>query len=173
MIRAAGVRHAADRTDGMVHAVGMGFTVIDEEMRQSLDQRQALSDALASAEQASRAKTAFLNTMSHEMRTPMNAIIGLNSLALRDPAAPEQTRQYLRQIGTSAEHLLHLINDVLDMSRIESGRVTLKTEAFSLPELLETVSTLIRRQCMEKGLSYQCRTEEGIAGSYLGDCARC
>ena len=172
MIRAAGVRHAADRTDGMVHAVGMGFTVIDEEMRQSLDQRQALSDALASAEQASRAKTAFLNTMSHEMRTPMNAIIGLNSLALRDPAAPEQTRQYLRQIGTSAEHLLHLINDVLDMSRIESGRVTLKTEVFSLPELLETVSTLIRGQCTEKGLSYQCRTEEGIAGSYLGDCAK-
>ena len=172
MIRAAGVRHAADRTDGMVHAVGMGFTVIDEEMRQSLDQRQALSDALASAEQASRAKTAFLNTMSHEMRTPMNAIIGLNSLALRDPAAPEQTRQYLRQIGTSAEHLLHLINDVLDMSRIESGRVTLKTEVFSLPELLETVSTLIRGQCAEKGLSYQCRTEEGIAGSYLGDCAK-
>ena len=126
MLRMAGVRHAEDRDDHRVHAVGVGFTDIDKDMRDSLEKRQALSDALKTAEEASRAKTVFLSNMSHEIRTPMNAIIGLDSLALNDEDISDTTRDYLEKIGGSAQHLLSLINDILDMSRIESGRMTLR-----------------------------------------------
>ena len=121
-------------------------------MRKSMDQQIALKDALASAEQANKAKTAFLSNMSHEIRTPMNAIIGLDNIALNDPDTPEKTREYLTKIGTSAEHLLGLINDILDMSRIESGRMTVKNEEFSLSKLLESINTMFSGQCMDKGL---------------------
>ena len=84
----------------------------------------------ALAEDASRAKTSFLSNMSHEIRTPMNAIIGLDNIALRDPELSPRTREQLEKIGASARHLLGLINDILDMSRIESGRMVLKSEEF-------------------------------------------
>ena len=83
--------------------------------------------------------------MSHEIRTPMNAIIGLDNIALNDPEVPETTRGYLEKIGSSAEHLLSLINDILDMSRIESGRMTLKNELFSFQKLLEAVKGQVSR----------------------------
>ena len=70
--------------------------------------------------------------MSHEIRTPMNAIIGLDTIALKDPSLSEETRDRLQKIGGSAKHLLSLINNILDMSRIESGRMTLKNEEFSM-----------------------------------------
>ena len=121
MIRMAGVRHPGDREDHKVHSVGLGFTVIDAEMRESLAKSRALREALAEAEQANKAKTAFLSSMSHEIRTPMNAIIGLNNIALNEPDVPEKVRGYLEKIGASAQHLLSIINDILDMSRIEAG----------------------------------------------------
>ena len=105
-----------------------------------------VTDALENAEQANKAKTAFLSNMSHEIRTPMNAIIGLDNIALNDPETPEKTREYLEKIGASAEHLLHLINDILDMSRIESGRMILKNEEFPFSELLEMVNTMFSGQ---------------------------
>ena len=123
MLRMAGVRHPKDRADHIVHAIGMGFTDIDVEMRDALATNRALSEALAAAEEANKAKTAFLSNMSHEIRTPMNAIIGLDSLALQNETLPAETREYLEKIGESAHHLLGLINDILDMSRIESGRL--------------------------------------------------
>ena len=107
--------------------------------------------------------------MSHEIRTPMNAIIGLDTIALNDPQTPETTRDYLKKIGTSAEHLLSLINDILDMSRIESGRMTLRSEAFSFRKLLEVVNTMFSGQCAEKGLEYHCNIDEHVEDSYIGD----
>ena len=86
----------------------------------------------ALAEESSRAKTSFLSNMSHEIRTPMNAIIGLDNIALRDPDLTPKTRDQLEKIGASAKHLLGLINDILDMSRIESGRMVLKQERVRL-----------------------------------------
>ena len=169
MIRVAGVRHPEDRDDHMVHAVGLGLTVIDKEMRESMAQNQMLSEALESAEEANRAKTAFLSNMSHEIRTPMNAIIGLDSLALRNGSLPKETRDYLERIGESARHLLGLINDILDMSRIESGRMVLRREEFSFRGMLEQINTMVMSQCNEKGLKYECRLTGGVSDYYIGD----
>ena len=169
MLRMAGVRHPADREDHIVHAVGVGFTVIDSEMRKNLEQQSALADALAAAEQANQAKTAFLSNMSHEIRTPMNAIIGLNSLALRNENLPAETREYLEKIGGSARHLLGLINDILDMSRIESGRIVLRREEFSFRAMLEQINTMVMSQCGEKGLKYECQVLGGVSDYYIGD----
>ena len=124
---------------------------------------------MEAAEQANKAKTAFLSNMSHEIRTPMNAIIGLDNLALRNQNLPQETREQLEKIGESARHLLDLINDILDMSRIESGRLTLKNEEFSLDAMLEQLNTIVRAQCDEKGLSYECRALAGAEGRYVGD----
>ncbi len=169
MIRAAGVRSANAPLEEDVHEIGISLTVIDEEMRKTMAEQRALGDALAAAEQANKAKTAFLSSMSHEIRTPMNAIIGLNSIALNDKETPEKTRNYLEKIGSSAEHLLNLINDILDMSRIESGRMTLRNEEFSFSELLDAINTMFSSQCQQKGLDYQCYVKGEVDDYYIGD----
>ena len=107
--------------------------------------------------------------MSHEIRTPMNAIIGLDNIALNDPTISSQTREHLEKIGTSAHHLLSIINDILDMSRIESGRLTIRNEEFSFSKMLEQVNTMISGQCRDKGLNYECRTKGQIDEYYIGD----
>ena len=132
-------------------------------------QSHALSDALTAAEEASKAKTAFLSNMSHEIRTPMNAIIGLDSIALNDPAISAQTREYLEKIGVSANHLLALIHDILDMSRIESGRLTLKNEDFSFSRLLEVINTMFSGQSADRGLQYHCHICGSVDDHYIGD----
>ncbi|MBQ1363882.1 MAG: response regulator [Oscillospiraceae bacterium] len=172
MIRMAGVRRAEDRDDHIVHAVGFGLTEIDAEMRESMAKNEALAEALTVAEDASRAKTAFLSNMSHEIRTPMNAIIGLDTLALHDAGLSEQTRDYLEKIGASARHLLGLINDILDMSRIESGRVILHKEEFSLGAVLEEINTMVMSQCSDKGLHYECRVLSEMGDWYVGDATK-
>ncbi len=121
------------------------------------------------AEESSRAKTSFLSNMSHEIRTPMNAIIGLDNLALKDPDLPPRTREHLEKIGASARHLLGLINDILDMSRIESGRMSLKDEEFPFREFLDQINVIINGQCQDKGLHYECRIIGQASDYYIGD----
>ena len=169
MVRFAGVRQPGEAPDEEIRSVGACFTDVDEETRKNLEQQQALSDALGTAEQANRAKTAFLANMSHEIRTPMNAIIGLDNIALNDPETPAKTKEYLEKIGGSAEHLLNLINDILDMSRIESGRMTLKSEEFSFRKLLEAINTMFSGQCADKGLDYCCHINGEVDDYYVGD----
>ncbi len=123
----------------------------------------------AMAEEVSRAKTSFLSNMSHEIRTPMNAIIGLDNIALKDPDLAPQTREQLEKIGMSARHLLSLINDILDMSRIESGRMVLKDEDFSIREFLDQINIIAGGQCADKGLEYNCRIIGNTDEYYVGD----
>ena len=165
MVRFAGVRRPEERDGDRVREVSACFSDIDAETRRSMAQNEALKNALAAAEQASRAKTAFLSNMSHEIRTPMNAIIGLNNIALNDPELPGQTREYLEKIGISARHLLNIINDILDMSRIESGKMTIRNEEFSFSRALEQVNTIISGQCRDKDLHYECRIRGKGAGN--------
>lgn len=169
MIRMAAVLREEDRQDHIIHAVGMGIVDVDEGMRENMAKNQALADALALSEEANRAKTAFLSNMSHEIRTPMNAIIGLNNLALQDETLTETTREYLEKTGDSARHLLGLINDILDMSRIESGKFVLNKEEFSFAEMLEQINTMVMSQCMEKGLTYECTLRSRVDDYYIGD----
>ncbi|MBQ1489093.1 MAG: response regulator, partial [Lachnospiraceae bacterium] len=123
----------------------------------------------ARAEETSRAKSSFLSNMSHEIRTPMNAIIGLQSIALHDPDLTPKTRVQLEKIGASAHHLLGLINDILDMSRIESGKVVVKNEEFSFRDFLEQINIIINGQCEEKGLTYICNVSGSVKDYYIGD----
>ena len=133
------------------------------------ESRAALKDALEEAERASRAKTVFLSNMSHEIRTPMNAIIGLDNIAKKEPTASDKIKEYLDKIGVSAQHLLSIINDILDVSRIESGRISVNNEEFSLSESIEQVNTIIEGQCREKGLVYDFRIVGDVKDRYVGD----
>lgn len=169
MTKIAGVRHPEDRDDHIVHAVGLCFTDVDAETRKNMETAQTLNDALATAEQANRAKTAFLSSMSHEIRTPMNAIIGLDNIALNNPDLSPKTRESLEKISTSAHHLLSIINDILDMSRIESGRMMIRQEEFYFTQTLEQVNTMISGQCRDKGLNYKCRIIGKVNDYYIGD----
>ena len=107
-------------------------------------QQDQLSVALAAAQQANKAKTMFLNSMSHDIRTPMNAILGFTALARTHIKNTEQVQDYLAKINTSSTHLLSLINDILDMSRIESGSVKLDEKPVHMPDLLHDLRTMIQ-----------------------------
>ena len=160
------------RPDGSpITYIGIFVDITEKKiMEQKLEEQQeSLKNALEQAEQANAAKTSFLSSMSHEIRTPMNAIIGLDSIALKDPGLTARTREHLEKIGASAKHLLGLINDILDMSRIESGRMTLKNEEFSFREMLEQINTMINGQCQDKGLTYDCRITGHVEDYYIGD----
>ena len=160
------------RPDGSpVTYVGVFIDINEQKkmMQVLAEQRESLSIALEDANQANKAKTAFLSNMSHEIRTPMNAIIGLDRIALNDPDISEKTREHLEKIGLSAQHLLSIINDILDMSRIESGRMSVKNEEFSFAKLLAQVNTIISGQCRDKGIEYECHMKGSIDDYYFGD----
>ena len=147
----------------------IGITDVDAEIRETMAKNEALEEALRSVEEANRSKTSFLSGMSHEIRTPLNSIIGLDSLALRNEKLDDQTKDYLKKIGDSANDLLNIINDILDMSRIESGLVSINKEDFSLNAMLEQINSKVSAQCNEKGLKYECQVINQIDSLYNGD----
>ena len=115
---------------------------------------QALSDAVAAAETANRAKSTFLSNMSHDIRTPMNAIIGFTTLALSNIDDTERVKDYLGKTLASSNHLLSLINDVLDMSRIESGKIHLEEVEVNLSDVLHDLKTIVSGQIYAKQLEF-------------------
>ncbi len=125
--------------------------------------------ALMAAEESSRAKSSFFSTISHEMRTPMNSIIGWGTMAMREPGLPEHVKSHLKKIDESARHLLNLINDVLEMSRIESGQMSVNQEGFELRKMLEQINSIISGQCAEKGLDYRFRLSDCGENYFIGD----
>ena len=125
--------------------------VVGDEQQQN---KEMLEMALNQAEAANRAKTTFLNNMSHDIRTPMNAIIGYTGLASSHIDNKEQVQDYLAKIGQSSEHLLSLINDVLDMSRIESGKVSITENDEDLAEILHTLRNIVQADVNNKQLDF-------------------
>jgi len=130
------------------------------------DANSQLVQAKADADAANRAKSTFLSTMSHEIRTPMNAILGYAQLMLRDSSLGADVRANLRIIGRSGEHLLGLINDVLDMSKIEAGRVELNPTTFNLPTLLDDLAAMFRLRAEAKALQFE-MTADGEHPPYV------
>lgn len=130
----------------------LGFHSVDEEIRGEMEKKSLLEDALAQANRASKAKSVFLSNMSHDIRTPMNAIVGFTTLAITHIDYKEQVEEYLKKIKTSGEHLLSLINDVLDMSRIESGKMHLEEKPCSLPEVLHGLCNILQADVRAKQL---------------------
>ncbi len=133
-------------------------------MQHRLEEREklqnALSSALVEAQAANKAKTAFLNNMSHDIRTPMNAIVGFTALAASHIDKKEQVQEYLKKISISSQHLLSLINDVLDMSRIESGKVSIEASDVHLPLIIHDLQTIINSNVTAKQLELSIDTQD-------------
>ena len=140
-----------------------------ERVTNRIEEHERLAAQLAAEQESNRAKTSFLSTMSHEIRTPLNAIIGLDELMMRDDDLTPVQRGRLEKLDGSARHLLLLINDILDMSRIESGQTELAHAPFDLCDLLRHVSGIIESQCGMKGLAFSCSRADAACGTYRGD----
>ena len=141
--------------------------------RRSINEtKQTLVDALDTARHASQAKGSFLSRMSHEIRTPLNAIIGYMSISRAIPNLPVKLRHCLDNSDIAARHLLNIINDILDTSAIESGRMKLAHDPFQLSALLQNLVTLFASQAGEKGVQLQTRLQDLPAGQLLGDALR-
>ncbi len=130
--------------NGILDAVLIANRDVTSDKKHEMKQDEELRQALAEAKQANRAKTAFLNNMSHDIRTPMNAIVGFASLAASHIDERESVVKYLDNITVAGDHLLNLINDVLDMSRIENGSVKIDEAKVHLPEVIKNLETIIK-----------------------------
>lgn len=143
------------------------------QMQKQLEERaEQLKDALKQAEEANRAKSDFLSRMSHDIRTPLNAIIGMKDIAETYLDDPTKVKDCLRKIGLSGQHLLGLINDVLDMSKIESGEMVLREEIISLPEVLQDIVTIMQPQFKEREQKFSVQLEGVVHELILSDALR-
>lgn len=130
--------------NGKLEKVLLASMDVTQEKKAEIESREALKEAYWSAENANRAKTEFLSNMSHDIRTPMNAIVGLTAIAGANIESQDRVIECLSKITESSRHLLGLINEVLDMARIESGKMTLAQEDFNLPDLVDNLITLTK-----------------------------
>ena len=149
-----------------------GFKDVDDEVRKEQQIQQALRDAIDAANASNNAKSEFLSSMSHDIRTPMNGIIGMTTIATQHLDDRERVANCLQKISESSDHLLSLINEILDMSKIESGKVELQEEEFNLAELIEGTLTMTRPQIQEHGHSFRINVENVVHELVIGDSRR-
>ena len=157
------------REKGVPVSVLMATQDVTELKEAEMKNRLAIEEAYRAAKAANEAKSEFLSNMSHDMRTPMNAIIGFATLLDRDADQPDKVREYGRKISASGQHLLSFINNVLDMSKIESGNHTLNITEFSLRELVEELDVLIQPQIQEKKQTLSVRICDVVGERFQGD----
>nr|WP_302807912.1 ATP-binding protein [uncultured Adlercreutzia sp.] len=138
----------------MAHDIILGLRSVDVQTREEMKKRALLEEALTQANKANAAKSAFLSNMSHDIRTPMNAIVGFTTLAASRIDQPERVQEYLGKIQSSSAHLLSLINDILDMSHIESGKVSLDEQPYNLVDLLEDLYSIIQAETSARQLYF-------------------
>ncbi len=137
------------------YGIVLGFHCVDEEMRNEMEKQRLLEDALLQANRASKAKSVFLSNMSHDIRTPLNAIVGFTTLAVNHIDRKEKVQEYLDKIRTSGNYLVSLIDDVLDMSRIESGKMHLEEKPCRLPEVLQGLNHIFQADAGAKSISLE------------------
>lgn len=140
----------------------LGFRSVDAETRKDMEKRDLLENALLQANNASKAKSTFLSNMSHDIRTPMNAIVGFTNLAIAHIDNKSQVEEYLEKIKTSGNHLLRLINNVLDMSRIESGKIQLEEKPCRLPDILESLHSILQSDINAKHMKFTIDTKKVV-----------
>ena len=157
------------RKRGVATSVLAAVQDVSELKEREQRSRIALEDAYQSAQAANEAKRTFLFDMSHDMRTPLNAVIGLAGLLDRDAADPDRVRSYSRKIRASGQHLLTMVNEVLDMSKIESGNTSLILSPFSLSELLEELTFVFLPQAQEKGQTLKINAFGVLQERLIGD----
>ena len=138
----------------MAHDIILGLRSVDVQTREEMKKRALLEEALTQANKANAAKSAFLSNMSHDIRTPMNAIVGFTTLAASRIDQPERVQEYLGKIQSSSAPLLSLINDILDMSHIESGKVSLDEQPYNLVDLLEDLYSIIQAETSARQLYF-------------------
>ncbi len=143
--------------------------VLDEQRAEKARQERLLRDALASAEAANKAKSEFLSRMSHDIRTPMNAIIGMSTIGQLKINAPNRVLDCFEKIDSSSRYLLTLINDILDMSKIESGKIVLAKRKFDFSEFINEINTIIYPQARERGIDFVIHHHEPMERFYIGD----
>ncbi|MCR5666316.1 MAG: response regulator [Eubacterium sp.] len=146
-------------SEGPIERLVVGITDMDDSIRQEIKRRSLLENALKEANQVNEAKTIFLSNMSHDIRTPMNAIVGYVALAMADFEDKEAVREYLERIMLSSRHMLDLINEVLDLVRIESGWTSMDDTAEDMNEIVEEVKTMIQAKTEEKNQTFIVRND--------------
>ncbi|MEG2842304.1 MAG: ATP-binding protein, partial [Ruthenibacterium sp.] len=156
-----------DRQTILLTRVDITAAVEEQEKR-----NQELMAAVQMAERANAAKSEFLSRVSHELRTPMNAIMGMGQLISQRPDDADFVSECIEKSQYSSQYLLQLLNDILDMSKIETGKVTLKTETIACQPFLDAISTIIETQAKAKDVHYIVTKFEGCKYSYLGDSVR-
>ncbi len=145
------------------------YVIVLSDCTREQQMNQKLKEALAVARSANEAKSNFLSNMSHDIRTPMNAIVGFSVLLERDAGNADKVREYIRKIMASSHHLLSLINDVLDMSKIESGKTSLNVESFCLPEVLEELNIILLPQAKAKKQAFEIHVQGAPPEQLTGD----
>lgn len=146
--------------------------VLDQQRTEQMRQEQLLRDALSAAEAANRAKSDFLSRMSHDIRTPMNAIIGMSTIGQLKLNETDRVKDCFAKIDTSSRYLLSLINDILDMSRIENGKMTIARTNFDFSELIGEINAIVYPQAQERNISYEVYHQEPVERYYIGDALR-
>lgn len=146
--------------------------VLDDQRAEKARQEQLMRDALMSARSANEAKSDFLSRMSHDIRTPMNAIIGMSTIGRLKTGEPDRVKDCFEKIDASSRYLLSLINDILDMSKIEAGKMTICRETFDLTEMVGEIKSIIWPQAEERGLRFEVHHAEPLERSYVGDALR-
>lgn len=135
------------------------FREVDQEKRRQIQERRLLEETLATARKSEKSKLAFFNNMSHDMRTPLNAILGVVDLLRQHTAEPDKVREYTDKIAYSGRQLLDLVNDILDMSRMEQGKVVLNNEAFDLAACVQACTDSFQPQARREGKTFTVRCE--------------